>query len=138
MPDLLDEGFDVSLTLAMACRIWDWCRSGWAARSASCARRRLIWRSTACRKRRPISRATRACKWSRRCFRPTKWTFDGPNGEETIALGPATFQVNVAEAMAVAVTSGMGISTLIPIYSAISGLRKGDLAATCSTTPRRR
>jgi len=59
-------------------------------------------------------------------FPPDKWTFDGPNGEETIALGPATFQVNVAEAMAVAVTSGMGIG-LIPIYSAISGLRKGDL-----------
>jgi DNA-binding transcriptional LysR family regulator len=34
--------------------------------------------------------------------------------------------VNVAEALAVAVREGMGIG-LIPIYSAISGLRSGQL-----------
>jgi DNA-binding transcriptional LysR family regulator len=34
--------------------------------------------------------------------------------------------VNVAEAMAVAVCNGMGVG-LIPIYSAISGLRSGEL-----------
>jgi DNA-binding transcriptional LysR family regulator len=59
-------------------------------------------------------------------FPADKWTFDGPNGEETIVLGASTFQVNVAEAMAVAVANGMGVG-LIPIYSAISGLRKGEL-----------
>ncbi|MGE8330864.1 MAG: substrate binding domain-containing protein, partial [Paraburkholderia nemoris] len=59
-------------------------------------------------------------------FPTDKWIFDGPNGEETVALGATTFQVNVAEAMAVAVSNGMGVG-LIPIYSAISGLRKGEL-----------
>ncbi|HEY4353720.1 MAG TPA: LysR substrate-binding domain-containing protein, partial [Paraburkholderia sp.] len=59
-------------------------------------------------------------------FPTDEWTFDGPNGQETVALGPATFQVNVAEAQSVAVREGMGIG-LVPIYSAIAGLRSGEL-----------
>jgi DNA-binding transcriptional LysR family regulator len=46
--------------------------------------------------------------------------------QETYALGAATFQVNVAEALVVAVREGMGIG-LVPIYSAMSGLRSGQL-----------
>jgi DNA-binding transcriptional LysR family regulator len=59
-------------------------------------------------------------------FPTDEWTFNGPNGRETITLGPATFQVNVAEAQAVAVREGMGIG-LLPIYSAVAGLRSGEL-----------
>jgi DNA-binding transcriptional LysR family regulator len=59
-------------------------------------------------------------------FPTDEWTFDGPNGQETFAHGTSTFQVNVAEALAVGVREGMGLG-LLPIYSAISGLRSGQL-----------
>jgi DNA-binding transcriptional LysR family regulator len=55
-----------------------------------------------------------------------EWTLDGPNSRETVALGPADFQVNVPEALAAAVREGMGIG-LLPIYTTISGLRSGEL-----------
>ena len=59
-------------------------------------------------------------------FPTSQWQFSGPDGETTIKLGQATFQVNVAEAMAVAVREGMGVG-LLPIYSAIRGLRSREL-----------
>ena len=33
-------------------------------------------------------------------FPTDEWMFDGPNGQENYSLGPAVFQVNVAEALA--------------------------------------
>jgi DNA-binding transcriptional LysR family regulator len=59
-------------------------------------------------------------------FPPNKWTFDGPNGQETISLGPATFTVNVAAAMAVAISEGMGVG-ILPTSSALPALRAGTL-----------
>jgi hypothetical protein len=40
--------------------------------------------------------------------------------------GAPTLQINVAEALAAAVREGMGLG-LLPLYSAISGLRSGEL-----------
>ncbi|MCX4148532.1 LysR family transcriptional regulator [Paraburkholderia madseniana] len=55
------------------------------------------------------------------------WSFEGPNGEESIRLRPALLEVNTPEALVTGVREGLGIG-LIPIYSAISGLRNGELA----------
>lgn len=57
---------------------------------------------------------------------PGEWTFVGPAGQETLMLETPLFRVNISEAMAVAVREGMGVA-LLPIYSAISGLRKGEI-----------
>jgi DNA-binding transcriptional LysR family regulator len=127
MPDLLDEGFDVSLTLATS-GLPD---SGLVSQrlgsafSIVCASPGYLERHGV--PQTPADLAQHTCMQMVTPVFPTdKWTFDGPNGEETVALGSSRFQVNVAEAMAVAVSRGMGIG-LIPIYSAISGLRSGNL-----------
>lgn len=127
MPDLLDEGFDVSLTLATT-GLPD---SGLVSQRLGSAFS-IVCASPAYLERHgvpqtPADLAHHTCMQMVTPVFPTdKWTFDGPNGEETVALGSSRFQVNVAEAMAVAVSRGMGIG-LIPIYSAISGLRSGNL-----------
>ena len=54
------------------------------------------------------------------------WRFDGPHGEEAVALPPARFKVNVAEALAVGLREGMGIGVL-PLASALPHLRAGTL-----------
>ena len=59
-------------------------------------------------------------------FPAHEWVFQGPRGRETFAPGTARFCVNVAEALAVAVSEGMGIG-LLPFYSAANGLRNGEL-----------
>lgn len=127
MPDLLDEGFDVSLTLATT-GLPD---SGLVSQrlggafSIVCASPAYLERHGV--PQTPADLAHHTCMQMVTPVFPTdKWTFDGPNGEETVALGSSRFQVNVAEAMAVAVSRGMGVG-LIPIYSAISGLRSGNL-----------
>ncbi|SFU26471.1 LysR family transcriptional regulator [Paraburkholderia aspalathi] len=60
-------------------------------------------------------------------FPMNAWTFDGPNGKESVRFRPAVLEVNTPEALATGVREGLGIG-LIPIYSAISGLRNGELA----------
>jgi DNA-binding transcriptional LysR family regulator len=55
------------------------------------------------------------------------WTFDGRGEEVLVRLRPATLEVNTPEALAAAVREGLGIG-LVPIYSAIGGLRNGELA----------
>lgn len=61
MPDLLDEGYDVSLVLASGCRTPASFRRGSARCSASRARRRRISKSTARRTPWPIWRTTPVC-----------------------------------------------------------------------------
>ncbi|KPZ13026.1 LysR family transcriptional regulator [Pseudomonas syringae group genomosp. 3] len=56
-----------------------------------------------------------------------KWAFDGPNGRELVTIASSPFSVNSADAMQTAISSGMGLG-ILPIYSAIEGLRKGALA----------
>ncbi|WP_061178411.1 LysR family transcriptional regulator [Caballeronia pedi] len=54
------------------------------------------------------------------------WHLDGPNGRETLALKPTTFQVNIAEALAGALREGIGIGAL-PMSSAVPALANGAL-----------
>ena len=55
-----------------------------------------------------------------------KWLFDGPEGQEMVNITSSPFMVNTADAMKTAIRSGMGVGVL-PIYSAIDGLRDGSL-----------
>jgi DNA-binding transcriptional LysR family regulator len=125
-PDLLDEGYDVALVVAT-----DLPDSGFVSQrittafSIACASPAYLERRGVPQK--PSDLHGHTCLQMVTPVYPTsQWQFSGPEGEETIDLGAASFQVNYAEAMAVAVREGMGIG-LLPIYSAISGLRSGDL-----------
>jgi DNA-binding transcriptional LysR family regulator len=127
VPDLLDEGYDVALVLAAQ----DLPDSGLVSQrlgsafSIACASPAYLERHGVPRTPADLSRHT-CLQMVTSVFPPSEWTFDGPNGLESFALGASTFQVNVAEALAVAVREGMGIG-LVPIYSAIGGLRSGQL-----------
>ena len=55
-----------------------------------------------------------------------QWSFDGPRGIEIVALPSASFQVNRADAMASAVSEGMGIGVL-PVRTVANRLKSGDI-----------
>jgi DNA-binding transcriptional LysR family regulator len=125
-PDLLDEGYDVVLVLAQQLP-----NSGLVSQrlgqafSILCASRKYL-ESNGIPRSLPDLKA-HACMQVLNPVTPLgEWTFDGPDGEETVEIGTAGFQTNVAEAMVVAVREGMGIS-LLPIYSAAAALRSGEL-----------
>ncbi|HVE06572.1 MAG TPA: LysR family transcriptional regulator [Paraburkholderia sp.] len=126
LPDLLDEGYDVSLVLAHALP-----DSGLVSQrlgsafSITCASPGYLERNGVPRTPADLQRHT-CLQMISPVSPPDEWVFDGPSGKETVALGAGTFVVNVAEALAVAVREGMGIG-LLPIYSAIAGLRSGQL-----------
>lgn len=126
IPDLLDEGFDVSLVVGR-----DLPDSGLISQrlgnvfSIACA-------SPAYLERRGVPRSP-ADLVNHDCMRivtPTsafdKWNFDGPNGTETHTVSAPAFQVNTADSMAIAVREGMGIAVL-PTYAAMRWLESGEL-----------
>ncbi|WP_395070905.1 LysR family transcriptional regulator [Paraburkholderia silvatlantica] len=126
MPDLLDEGYDVALVVAT-----DLPDSGFVSQRLTSAFSIAVASPAYLEKRgvpqKPADLASHTClQMVTPVFPTAQWQFAGPDGEIAVDLGPATFQVNVAEAMAVAVREGMGVG-LLPIYSAISGLRSGEL-----------
>jgi DNA-binding transcriptional LysR family regulator len=126
-PDLLDEGYDVALVLAT-----DLPDSGLVSQRLASAFS-IVCASPAYLERHGVPQ-TPSDLPQHRCLQmvtpvspSAQWRFKGPDGEQQLVeLGAAAFQVNVAEAMAVAVREGMGVG-LLPIYSAISGLRSGEL-----------
>ena len=126
MPDLLDEGYDVALVQAT-----DLPDSGFVSQrltssfSIACASPAYLERHGVPQTPKDLA-GHRCLQLVTPVFPASEWQFTGPDGSETINLGPATFQVNVAEALAVAASAGMGVG-LLPIYSAISGLRSGKL-----------
>ncbi|WP_438307692.1 LysR family transcriptional regulator [Burkholderia pseudomallei] len=125
LPDLLDEGFDVSLVVGR--ELPD---SGLVSQrlgetfSVVCASRGYIEQHGA--PQRPQDLASHVCLgmvapglyWD-------EWKLVGPQGEQSVTLAPPPFRVNVAEALAAGIREGMGIGVL-PLYSAIAGLRNGD------------
>jgi len=126
MPDLLDEGYDVALVLAT-----DLPDSGLVSQrlasafSIACASPAYLERHGV--PQTPSDLAKHSCLQMVTPVSPSgQWRFTGPGGEHVVELGTPSFRVNVAEAMAVAVREGMGVG-LLPIYSAISGLRSGEL-----------
>jgi DNA-binding transcriptional LysR family regulator len=126
IPDLLDEGFDVSIVLGkelpdsglVAQRLG-------SAYSIACASPAYIEQHGVPHALSDLVRHT-CLQLVSPAFPPDKWVFDGPNGQETVSLGPATFSVNVAEAMAAAIGEGLGVG-ILPTSSALSGLRSGKL-----------
>jgi len=126
MPDLLDEGYDVSLVLAselpdsglVSARLG-------SVFSIACASPAYIEKHGAPHVLSDLVRHT-CLHLITPVFPAGRWVFDGPNGQETVTLGPSTFTVNVAEAMVVAIRESMGIGVL-PTSSALPGLRAGTL-----------
>jgi DNA-binding transcriptional LysR family regulator len=126
VPDLLDEGFDVSIVLGS--ELPD---SGLIAQrlgsvfTIACASPGYIEEHGAPHLLSDLAQHT-CLQLVTPAFPPNKWTFDGPNGQETINLGATPFTVNVAEAMAIAISAGMGVGVL-STSSALPGLRAGTL-----------
>lgn len=126
IPDLLDEGYDVSVVLG-----YDLPDSALISQrlgtvfSIACAAPSYLERRGV--PRTPADLANHSCL---RLVTPSsvfdKWNFDGPDGTETYNVSAPTFQVNGADSMAVAVREGMGIAVL-PIYAAMRGLESGEL-----------
>jgi DNA-binding transcriptional LysR family regulator len=59
-------------------------------------------------------------------FSPEHWLFEGPNGSERFDLPRSKFQTNVPDALAAAVRGGAGIGVL-PSSTALSGVSDGSL-----------
>jgi DNA-binding transcriptional LysR family regulator len=126
VPDLLDEGYDVSIVLAS--ELPD---SGFVSQrlgitySIVCASPAYV-KANGCAHK-PSDLLNHACL---RLVSPVipleKWTFDGPEGQEMVTINSSPFLVNSADAMKTAITSGMGVGVL-PVYAAIEGLRNGTL-----------
>ncbi len=126
IPDMIDEGYDVALVLA-----GDLPDSGHVSQRLGSAFS-IVCGSPAYLEKHgvpqtPADLARHTCLQLVTPIFPTgEWIFNGPAGQESVALGPATFQINSSDGMAVAVREGMGLA-LIPLYSAVSGLRSGAL-----------
>ncbi len=126
VPDLLEDGYDVSIVLAS--ELPD---SGFVSQrlgitySIVCASPSYIKARGMAHK--PAELLTHAClRLVSPVFPLDKWQFNGPEGQETVTLNHSPFLVNSAEAMKTAIASGMGVG-ILPIYSAIDGLRDGTL-----------
>ncbi len=126
IPDLLDEGYDVSIVLG-----YDLPDSALISQrigsvfSIACASPAYLERRGV--PRTPADLAHHSCL---RIVTPAsvfdKWNFDGPNGTETFTVSEPAFQVNLVDSMAIAVREGMGIAVL-PIHSAMRWLKSGEL-----------
>ncbi|SMG26690.1 transcriptional regulator, LysR family [Paraburkholderia susongensis] len=126
-PDLLDEGYDVSLQLSSV-ELPD---SGLISHVLGSVHSVLCAAPAYLREhgtpRNVAELAGHACL---QLFTPVfprdKWILEGSNGVETFLLPPATFQVNIAEALAGALREGVGIGAL-PMPAAVPALRNGSL-----------
>ncbi|GAC1035760.1 LysR family transcriptional regulator [Pseudomonas sp. No.117] len=126
IPDLLEEGFD--LAIVVAAELPD---SGFVSQqigqtySILCASPAYLGEHG--QPRTPAELADHACL---RFISPVvsfdRWQFEGPDGTETFRIGETPFQVNTGDAMTEALRQGLGIGVL-PIYSAVDGLRDGSL-----------
>ncbi|MDY7578392.1 LysR family transcriptional regulator [Herbaspirillum sp. RTI4] len=125
VPDLLEEGFDVSLVLAR--ELLD---SGLIFRqigsiySILCASPFYLEKHGS--PERPVDLLAHSCLQLVSPVSPlNEWTLEGPGGKEVVAI-KSNFHVNVAEAMLLGIKEGMGIGVL-PIYSAVDALRAGTI-----------
>lgn len=125
IPDMLEEGYDVSLVLAR--ELPD---SGLIYRqlgstfSMLCASPAYLDKYGAPQK--PADLINHALLQLMSPISPLyEWVLEGPEGHTTVEV-KSNFQVNVAEAMLGAIREGMGIGVL-PIYSAVDPLRAGTI-----------
>ena len=125
IPDLLEEGFDVSLVLAR--ELPD---SGLIFRqlgeiySIACASPFYLEKHGV--PQQPEDLLQHTCLQLVSSVTPlNEWHMDGAQGKTVIKI-KSKFQVNVAEAMLLSVKEGMGIGVL-PIYAAVDALRAGTI-----------
>ncbi len=126
VPDLLNEGYDVSIVLAS--ELPD---SGFVSQrlgitySIVCASPDYVKANG--NADRPSDLLNHSCL---RLVSPVialdRWVFEGPEGQEMVLINASPFLVNSADAMKSAITSGMGVG-ILPLYEAIGGLRNGTL-----------
>lgn len=126
VPDLLEEGFDMSIVLAR--ELPD---SGFVAQRLGITYS-ILCASPAYLEKRGIPHSPDALA-EHECLRivntvmPVEhWTFEGPQGMETITIPVSPFHINTADGMTIAIRKGMGIG-IQPIASAVDGLRAGTL-----------
>ncbi|NUU39218.1 LysR family transcriptional regulator [Pseudomonas sp. C2B4] len=126
LPDLLEEGYDMSIVLAR-----DLPDSGFVAQRLGTTYS-ILCASPAYLKKRgtpdtPGSLAAHDCLRIVNTVMPVQhWAFDGPEGMETVDTPESPFHVNTADAMTVAINLGMGIG-IQPVASAVAGLKAGTL-----------
>lgn len=126
VPDLVAEGFDVSLVLAPQMPDSDLvARHLGSVFSVACASPDYISESGV--PQTPADLGTHTCIQLRTpVFPADRWKFEGADGIEEVLLDPSTLRVNTAEALDVAIQSGLGIG-LLPCATALAGLRAGTL-----------
>lgn len=126
LPDLLEEGYDMSIVLAR-----DLPDSGFVAQRLGTTYSILCASPTYLKKRgvpdSPGSLASHDCLRIVSTVMPMEnWELEGPDGVETVTTPVSPFHVNTADAMTVAICNGMGIG-IQPIASAVDGLKAGTL-----------
>jgi DNA-binding transcriptional LysR family regulator len=126
VPDLLEEGYDMSIVLAR--ELPD---SGFVAQRLGITYSILCASPAYLEKRgtphSPDALAEHECLRIVNTVMPVEhWTFDGPQGLETITIPVSPFHINTADGMTIAIRKGMGIG-IQPIASAVDGLRAGTL-----------
>jgi DNA-binding transcriptional LysR family regulator len=126
LPDLLEEGYDMSIVLARD-----------LPDSAFIAQRLGTTYSILCASPGYLEQhgmpASPETLHSHDCLRMVNtpmpadnWVFEGPDGVETVNIPLSPFHINTADGMTVAIKSGMGIGVQ-PIASAVGGLSAGSL-----------
>jgi DNA-binding transcriptional LysR family regulator len=126
VPDLLEEGYDMSIVLAR--ELPD---SGFVAQRLGITYSILCASPAYLEKRgmphSPDALAEHECLRIVNTVMPVEhWTFEGPQGVETITIPVSPFHINTADGMTIAIRKGMGIG-IQPIASAVDGLRAGTL-----------
>jgi DNA-binding transcriptional LysR family regulator len=126
VPDLLEEGYDMSIVLAR--ELPD---SGFVAQQLGITYSILCASPAYLEKRgtphSPDALAEHECLRIVNTVMPVEhWTFEGPQGLETITIPVSPFHINTADGMTIAIRKGMGIG-IQPIASAVDGLRAGTL-----------
>ncbi len=125
-PDLLDEGYDVSVVIAS--ELPD---SGFISKhlgstySVLCASPDYLAQRGTPRQVSELA-AHHCLRLVNNVMGLDKWLLDGPDGQELVHIKQTPFQVNTADAMTEAIKAGIGIGAL-PLYSAVSGLGDGSL-----------
>jgi DNA-binding transcriptional LysR family regulator len=126
VPDLLEEGYDMSIVLAH-----DLPDSGFVAQrlgitySILCASPAYLQKHGVPDS--PAALSGHDCLRLVNTVMPVEnWAFAGPDGVESINIPASPLHVNTADGMTVAISSGMGIG-IQPIASAVDGLKWGTL-----------
>ncbi len=126
LPDLLEEGYDMSIVLAR-----DLPDSGFVAQRLG-STYSILCASPAYLEKRghpdaPGDLCAHDCLRIVNTVMPVEnWIFEGPAGMESVTTPLSPFHINTADGMSVAIRSGMGIG-IQPIASAVEGLKSGAL-----------